>query len=343
MSFLSNASIQALVGECPTTTLFFLALGSFTFAKFALRAIGVVLQSFVIPGTSLKKYGAGKGAWAVVTGASEGIGREFALQLARKGFNVVVSARNAGALASLVAEIESSAPAGKKVQTKAIPMDFSKLQDEAAWARFAAEVQELDVGVLVNNVGKSHQYVVDFVEAPEQELEDILSINVLATTRVTRMILPGMAQRKRGLVLNMGSFSGGTVASPMLATYGGSKAFLASFTAAVAAEVKSKNVDVQCLNTYFVVSSMSKIRKPNIMTPTAKAYVKAALSKVGLPCGALWSGRPKRLHAVLESRTSRLGEQRVGWKALTIGYTYNLHRDIRRRVLRKLAREAKQQ
>lgn len=53
----------------------------------------------------LKKYGAGKGAWAVVTGASEGIGREYALQLAKKGFNVVVSARNKAALNALVNEI----------------------------------------------------------------------------------------------------------------------------------------------------------------------------------------------------------------------------------------------
>lgn len=55
----------------------------------------------------MKKYGAGKGAWAVVTGASEGIGREYALQLAKKGFNVLVLARNATALNALVSEISA--------------------------------------------------------------------------------------------------------------------------------------------------------------------------------------------------------------------------------------------
>lgn len=55
--------------------------------------------------SKLKKYGAGKGAWAVVTGASEGIGREYALQLAKKGFNVLVAARNKTALDALVKEI----------------------------------------------------------------------------------------------------------------------------------------------------------------------------------------------------------------------------------------------
>lgn len=103
----------------------------------------------------------------MVTGASEGIGKEFALQLARKGFNVVVSARNAAALDALVAEIgqlpavpcegygsangrptESSSPQGKKVQAKAFVMDFSRLEDERGWSAFAAALEGLDIGVL---------------------------------------------------------------------------------------------------------------------------------------------------------------------------------------------------
>lgn len=58
---------------------------------------------------------------------------------------------------------------------------------------------------------------------------------------------------RRGLILNMGSFSGTGIPSPMLATYAGTKAFLSAFTASLAEEVKDKGIDVQCLNTYFVV------------------------------------------------------------------------------------------
>ena len=64
-----------------------------------------------------------------------------------------------------------------------------------------------------------------------------------------------MVQRRRGLVIGSGSFSGISVVSPMLATYAGSKSFLSSFLAALAEEVKGKGVDVETLNTYFVVSS----------------------------------------------------------------------------------------
>lgn len=59
--------------------------------------------------------------------------------------------------------------------------------------------------------------------------------------------------RKRGLVISIGSFSGVSVVSPMLATYAGTKSFLSSFSAALAEEVKDKGIDVECLNTYFVV------------------------------------------------------------------------------------------
>ncbi|EPS96295.1 3-ketoacyl-CoA reductase [Fomitopsis schrenkii] len=331
------------LAEHPNVALFFLALGVISCAKFALKATGVLLQTFVLPGTGLRKYGAGKGAWAVVTGASEGIGREFALQLARKGFNVVVSARNSAALDALVAEIESSSPQGKKVQAKAVVMDFSRLEDERGWNAFAAALEGIDIGVLVNNVGKSHTAPVYFAEAAEKEVEDILRINVNANVRVTKLILPRMVERRRGLILNMGSFSGTGIPSPMLATYAGTKAFLSAFTASLAEEVKDKGIDVQCLNTYFVVSNMSKIRRANLTTPTPKNYVRSALNKVGLSCGALWTGRPYVTtpywsHAVIDYAMNL-----IGWKMLFIRYTHSLHRSIRKRYLKKLEREAKKQ
>ena len=119
---------------------FFYALGGFTFLKFALKALVVFSETFILPGTDvsvtirvsatvthssdcqLKKFGAEKGSWAgketchflcimiptrrlVVTGASDGIGREYSIQLAKKGFNVLVVARNEAALKSVTDEI----------------------------------------------------------------------------------------------------------------------------------------------------------------------------------------------------------------------------------------------
>jgi 17beta-estradiol 17-dehydrogenase / very-long-chain 3-oxoacyl-CoA reductase len=123
----------------------------------------------------------------------------------------------------------------------------------------------------VNNVGKSHTMPAYLVDTPKDEISDIVAINVNATLRVTYTILPGMVKRcvhhiggfemktlnmcrKRGLILNIGSFAG-SIPSPMLATYSGTKAFLATFTSALAEEVKKDNITVEHVNTYFVVKN----------------------------------------------------------------------------------------
>ncbi|KAI0093353.1 hypothetical protein BDY19DRAFT_923366 [Irpex rosettiformis] len=336
------AVTDALVASPALTCLqpLVLAIGAFTLLKFVVKTVGVLLQTFILPGKNLKKYGAGKGAWAVVTGASEGIGREYALQLAKKGFNVLVSARNVAALETLVKEIKSQSPG---VKTKAVPFDFSRVHEIAQWSDFRAEVESLDVGVLVNNVGRSHAFPVDFVDTTEEEVDNILTINIDATLKVTRAILPGMVQRRRGLILTLTSFAGVSSVSPMLAPYAASKVFLASFSAALGPEVKSKGIDVEAVNTYFVVSNMSKIRKASALIPTPKQYVRATLSKVGLACGALFSGRPYLStpywsHALLDYFIHVLG-----WTSVVSAVTHNMHVSIRARALKKLAREAKKQ
>lgn len=292
----------------------------------------------------MKKYGAGKGAWAVVTGASEGIGREYALQLAKNGFNILVAARNKAALdARVVMFSESVEAGGKKVKARALVMDFAKLHDVSQWHAFQNEIEGLDVGVLVNNVGRSHSFPTDFTDAPELEVESILAININSLIKVTRIVLPGMVQRKRGLILSSGSFAGISIVSPMLAPYAATKAFLSTFDASLAEEVKGKGIDVETVNTHFVVSNMSKIRKPSMLVPTPKAYVRAVLSKIGMPCGAFATGRPYVStpywsHALLDWFL-----QSFGWIPLVTHVVHNMHRDIRKRALRKLEREAKKQ
>ncbi|KAH9894806.1 3-ketoacyl-CoA reductase [Cubamyces lactineus] len=336
-------SSHVLVTDYPKVALFLLAVGSFSVARFAFKTLFVLLQTFVVSGKSLKKYGAGKGAWAVVTGASEGIGREYALQLASKGFNVIVSARNATALATLVSEIESQGKDGKKVQAKAVPMDFSQLDNAAQWSKLESELAGLDIGVLVNNAGKSYNYPEDFYATSAKDMEDIVAINIASLVRLTKMVLPGMVERKRGLIINMGSFSGVSVASPMLSTYAGSKSFVSSFTGSLAEEVKGKGIDVECVNTYFVVSNMSKIRKSSALIPTPKAYVRSVLSKIALPCGALWTKRPGVVTPYWSHSLLDYVMNVIGWNMAFVRYTHALHKDIRRRALRKMEREAKKQ
>lgn len=247
----------------------------------------------------LKRFGAGKGSWAVVTGASDGIGKEFAFQLAKTGFNIVLVARNEdllketatqiGAylsiyifLLNLIRSVEKKYPG---TATIVHLIDFSK-NDHEGFATFKSQFSELDIGVL----GKSTHYACLDVVAEQYCSEQCWQITFdanrfrrytrtrdsrhrdyqhqldsrsnlhciawnVATVSSTSLFMFHVSHqsRKRGLILNIGSFAG-AIPSPMLATYSGTKAFLATFSSALAEEVKSSNVMVQHLNTYFVVS-----------------------------------------------------------------------------------------
>ncbi|KAF8531611.1 3-ketoacyl-CoA reductase [Gautieria morchelliformis] len=318
------------VRQYPWLTLSLALLGAISSAQLAFKVTRILLQIFVIPGKSLKTFGAKQGAWAVITGATDGIGREFSLQLGKAGFNVFLASRSTEKLNAFAAELESLG-----VQTKVQAIDFAK-PDDPAWEHLASALIPLKVGILVNNVGKSHDMPTDFVEVPEQEMHDILHININSTLRITRIVLPGLIARKCGLILNLGSFVG-SIPSPMLAPYSASKSFLCTWTQALGKEVESKGVTVQLLNTYFVVSSMSKIRRPSVAVPTPKIYVRAALSKIGVPGGALgkpYTSTPYWAHSLADAVLTGLN-----WPSLFMTYTLALHKDIRRRALKKRAKE----
>lgn len=101
--------------------------------------------------------------------------------------------------------------AGKKIEAVALAMDFSKVDDVAQWNAFQSAIENKDIGVLgayddlaisrylmsnlVNNVGRSQSFPADFVDAPVEEVDSILSININSVVKVTRAVLPGMIQR----------------------------------------------------------------------------------------------------------------------------------------------------
>ncbi|KII88807.1 hypothetical protein PLICRDRAFT_638941 [Plicaturopsis crispa FD-325 SS-3] len=336
---LADVSLSApllLAAEHPYITTFLAILGATNVLRIVLGTLSVLGQTFLWPGTSLKKFGAKKGAWALVTGASDGIGAEFAVQLAKAGFNIILAARNPTKLDSVKERLSKYG-----VDAVAITVDFSNAKS-VGWEQVEKVVQEKAVSVLVNNVGISHAMPTYFAETPAAEIDNIVAVNIAATLRVTQLALPGMVQRKRGLILNVGSFAG-AVPSPMLATYSGSKAFLATWSTALAEEVRSSKIVVEHLNTFFVVSNMSKIRRSSPLVPTPAAYVRSALSKVGLPCGAAHSGRPGTSTPYWSHAIADWVLTLVAWPSLYIGYTHGLHKSIRKRALKKLERESKAQ
>lgn len=287
----------------------------------------------------LKKYGKA-GTWAIVTGASDGLGKEYALQLARKGFNLVLVSRTASKLDTLAREIETKYSA-KSVQTKTLAMDFSQNND-ADYERLGQLIKGLDVGILINNVGQSHSIPVPFLETEKTEMENIIMINCMGTLKVTQLVARQLKERKRpSLILTMGSF-GGWTPTALLATYSGSKAFLQHWTNALASELASDQIDVQLVLSFLVTTAMSKVRRASLMIPSAPAFVRATLSKVGNSGFQVspntvtpwWSHA--LLQWVVETVTGASGPVTIWWNK-------KMHVDIRRRALKKAAREAKKQ
>ncbi|EME44214.1 hypothetical protein DOTSEDRAFT_71895 [Dothistroma septosporum NZE10] len=294
----------------------------------------LIASLFILPGAKLSKFGK-EGSWAVVTGASDGIGKEYALQLAANAFNIVLVSRTKSKLDTLAQEIENK----YKVQTKVHAMDFAANRD-TDYTALKQVVAGLDVSILINNVGQSHSIPVPFTDTSETEMKDIITINCTGTLRVTQLIAPGMVQRKHGLILTMASF-GGIMPTPLLATYSGSKAFLQQWSTALSGELAPHNVHVQLVQSYLVTSAMSKIRRSSALIPTPKQFVRAALGKIGRSGGAQGiaaTSTPYWSHGIMHWAIASFAGTMNG---LVLSINKNMHEGIRKRALRKAERDAK--
>ena len=240
--------------------------------------------------------------------------------------------RTATKLDALAAEIKSK----YNTSTKVLAMDFGANRDDD-YAKLKAMVDSLDVAILINNVGASHSIPVPFIQTEQSEVHSIIAINCIATLRVTQLVAAGMVQRKRGLIITMGSF-GGLFPTPLLATYSGSKAFLQQWSTALGSELAPYNVQVELVQSYLVTSAMSKIRRSSALVPTPRAFVKSVLGKIGRTGGAqgwTYTSTPYWSHAMMQWGINVL----VGsGNKLLLTYNRWMHRDIRKRALAKQAR-----
>ncbi|ODV83105.1 hypothetical protein CANARDRAFT_203854 [[Candida] arabinofermentans NRRL YB-2248] len=302
----------------------------------SLSFIALIFDAFILPPVNFSKYGAKKGYWAVVTGASDGIGKEFSTQLAKKGFNIVLISRTQSKLEKLANELESN----YKNSCKIIAFDASIDNDEN-YKLIEKSIKDLPISILVNNVGQSHSIPVPFLETQDKEMLDIITINNIVTLKITKLITPYIIKttssndkKMKGLILTMGSFAG-LFPSPLLATYSGSKFFLQGWSNALSGELKSKNIDVELVISYLVTSSMSKIKRSSLMIPNPKNFVKSTLKNVGRRVGSqerYATITPYPTHALMHW----VIENSVGlFSKVVNGINLKMHQDIRFRALRK--------
>ncbi|WP_026181953.1 SDR family NAD(P)-dependent oxidoreductase [Alloscardovia criceti] len=171
---------------------------------------------------------------ALITGASRGIGEEFAHIYAKNGYDLVLVARSEADLNALKKRVERAYP----VRAYVYVQDFS--QDDAAHhvADYLAK-EKLDVDALVNNAGFGDFGY--FWEGSKDKQLSLLHVNIIALVHLTRLIVPGMVARGRGHVLNVASIAASS-AGPKMALYYASKAFVLSFSEALQEELKGTGV-----------------------------------------------------------------------------------------------------
>ncbi|WP_379138702.1 SDR family NAD(P)-dependent oxidoreductase [Paenibacillus sp. sgz500958] len=180
-----------------------------------------------------------QGKVAVVTGASSGIGEVYAGALAARGCHVVLAARSEKKLKDLAGEIQRK----HGVQAYALPCDLSKAGAPRQLAESIAELG-LTVDILINNAGFGTHGRFEEID-PEREQEEIM-LNTAALVDLTHHFLPGMLERKDGVVVNVASMAAFAPCA-YSAVYGATKAFVLSFSEALWAETRGRGVRVLTL------------------------------------------------------------------------------------------------
>lgn len=214
------------------------------------------------------------GEWAIVTGASSGIGREFSLRLAREGVNTILVARRKERLEELAAEIKNGSGADAVV----VPLD---LADDNFITGLTEAVGDREVGMLINNAGFGSTG--KFVENNPVHEADMVKVNCWAPTVLTHHFMPQMVQRRKGAVVFLGSVVSHQP-TPLMASYAATKVFNTFLADALWYEMREHNIDVLSLHPGATDTEFQRISKTaenpqGVRTP--KQVVDTAMKALG--------------------------------------------------------------
>uniref|UniRef100_A0A8D0CUB7 Hydroxysteroid (20-beta) dehydrogenase 2 n=1 Tax=Sander lucioperca TaxID=283035 RepID=A0A8D0CUB7_SANLU len=205
------------------------------------------------------------GQWAVVTGATSGIGKAYASELARRGLDVVLVSRSDDKLQIIAKEIEDQY--GRKTRT--IQVDFT--DGQSIYPAIAEELQGLEIGILGN---KSTNYRTQFLLCvySDQKITQVVNCNMLSVPQVRYLWT--------GLIINISS-EAGVRPQPLLSLYSATKIFVTYFSQCLHAEYKSKGIIVQCVAPFMVSTNMTKNVSVNCFVKSSSTFASEALNTVG--------------------------------------------------------------
>ncbi|CAN5651287.1 SDR family oxidoreductase [soil metagenome] len=241
------------------------------------------------------------GCTALVTGASAGLGREFARQLATRAGGLVLVARRTERLEELRDELTAHYP-DLGVHVRGV--DLSQAAEVAELADWILR-EGIAVDLLVNNAGLGDRG--QFLRGDPQRIIDMLQVNVAALTILTRYLLPQMIERKRGFILNVSS-SASFLPMPGFAVYAATKAYVTSFSEALRMELHGTGVNVTALCPGPVHTEFDTVAlRPDEPSPVAPEFtyvsaedvVRAALAAVERETPVVIPGAVMKMAAAL--------------------------------------------
>jgi len=188
------------------------------------------------------------GKTALVTGATGGIGGAIAFALHRQGAIVGISGRNKDKLQMLAAELGEE-------RVHVLPADLSTAEGTNALVEAAVAAMER-IDILVNNAGLTRDNL--SMRMKDEEWQEVLDVNLTAPFRLARAVQRGMMKNRWGRIINISSVVG-TTGNPGQANYCASKAGMAGWTKAMAGEIASRNITVNCIAPGFIATAMTEV------------------------------------------------------------------------------------
>jgi len=211
---------------------------------------------------------------ALITGGSAGLGREFARQLARRARSLVLVARREQRLDELRDELMRQHPSLSVHTHRTDLANPSELEELVTWLKS----EKIDVDLLINNAGFGD--LGPFATSDLIRNEQIMLVNMVALTSLTRHLLPQMIARKRGGILNVSS-SAGFLPIPNFAVYAATKAYVTSFSEALRAELRGTGVSVCALCPGPVHTEFQEIAKrPSGQSESGPEFVHVSVEQV---------------------------------------------------------------
>ncbi|CAD5232756.1 unnamed protein product [Bursaphelenchus xylophilus] len=242
----------------------------------------IVYPYILAPKKDLRKLAGAK--WAVITGATDGIGKQFAFELANRGFDQILVSRTLSKLEKTAEEITERY---QNTQVKTVVFDFTESDPKAYEEQLISKLEGHEIGVFINNVGQVFEYPDRLADLPGglKVTADLINVNALSATVLSAFILKQMKSRGNGVLVNVAS-SAGIATLAYWNVYSSVKKYVIWLTETLRKEYKGCGITIQTLTPFMVDTKMASnfrdARMPKVFLPDAETFAKSAINTIGI-------------------------------------------------------------